>query len=345
MSATETIAPTTTTNGAAPQPMPTNVIAALARVMGDLPGIGRTEHSEQGYDYRGIESITRHAQSLFARYGIVFVPRVVSRTTRELSINNRPWTEEQMEIVYRVYGPGGVDDFIEVGPLIGLGRDNSDKGCNKSMTQAYKYALIQTLCIGDAKDDADREQAHEADPVPTSTDWYGWTDEASAMAAHAVLADAIKAGSDETKEACKAWRTEHGVGWPMSLASFTEFEVYAKGLLSPSEAPVVAQEAPPASDGPTTPETGGRASRAAQVASEAGVDPAAVVAEDERRTKARDDARAIADDLEGGSLDASLAALDPNDDCKGTDAAKRKRFVTAMVREFMREDADGTLGV
>lgn len=142
---------------------PTNVIAALARVMLELPGIGKDNESEQGYKYRGIEAITKHAQQLLGRYGVVFVPRVIERVTKEFPINGRPWTEDQATIVYTVYGPGGTTDSIEVGPLIALGRDNSDKGMNKCMTQAFKYALLQVLCVGDHKDDADNEEAHQGD--------------------------------------------------------------------------------------------------------------------------------------------------------------------------------------
>lgn len=147
-----------------------NVIVALSRVMRDLPGIGRDSTSEQGYQYRGIEAITKEAQGLLAKHGVVFVPRVVQREVVELTINNRPWTEQQAWITYAVYGPGGIDDRIEVGPFVAQGRDSSDKGMNKCMTQAFKYALLQTLCIGDAKDDADAGQAHEADAARASID-------------------------------------------------------------------------------------------------------------------------------------------------------------------------------
>lgn len=179
------------------RPAPTNVIAALARVMEELPGIGKTDHSEQGYNYRGIESITRHAQQLFGRYGVVFVPRILERKTIELTVNNRPWTEEQLTIVYRVYGPGGMDDCIEVGPLLGLGRDNSDKGANKAMTQAFKYALLQTLCVGDGKDDADKGEAAVADERAAPPD--------PAKAARQAIADRLRAMSPEARAQVRAW--------------------------------------------------------------------------------------------------------------------------------------------
>lgn len=139
----------------APPAEPRNVIEALAAVMGDLPAIGKKERSPQGYNFRGIEAITAHAQALFSKYRIVFVPRVIAWEIREITVNGKPWTDTIEEIEYTVYGPGGVDDAITVGPILAIGRDNSDKGSNKALTQAYKYALIQTLTVGDSSSDAD----------------------------------------------------------------------------------------------------------------------------------------------------------------------------------------------
>lgn len=149
---------------------PGNVITALAAVMADMPGIGKGEKSAQGYSYRGIEQITAEVQPLLAKHCVVFVPRVVARFTKDFDLNSKPWTEEQLTVEYTVYGPGGADDKIVVGPVVGLGRDNSDKGANKAMTQAFKYALIQTFCIGDAKDDPDAEPAREADKLEAKPD-------------------------------------------------------------------------------------------------------------------------------------------------------------------------------
>lgn len=152
-------------DGKTDEPRAANVIEALARVMRDLPAIGKdgkADPKQGGYAYRGIEQITSHTQALFARHGVVFVPRVVSYEVQDLMVNNKPWTDTQELVEYTVYGPGGIEDRITVGPILAIGRDNSDKGGNKALTQAYKYALLQTLCISDGKDDADGA-THEAD--------------------------------------------------------------------------------------------------------------------------------------------------------------------------------------
>ena len=146
---------------------PKTVTQAISRVMAELPGIGKTREQGSGvqYAFRGIEAITAEAQTLFAKYGIVFAPRVLSHEIKDLTVNNKPWTDTFLSVEYDVYGPSYSHDTIDkitVGPIFAIGRDNSDKGANKAMTQAFKYALLQVLCISDRNDDADG-YTHEAD--------------------------------------------------------------------------------------------------------------------------------------------------------------------------------------
>lgn len=150
------------------KPSPTNVSQALARVMAELPAIGKNKTAspqQGGYSYRGIEEITAVVQSLFSKYGVVFVPKVTNCEIKDLLVNSKPWTDTILTVEYGIYGPQGPSDSIICGPIIGIGRDNSDKGANKAMTQAFKYALLQVLCISDQAADADG-QAHEADTAP-----------------------------------------------------------------------------------------------------------------------------------------------------------------------------------
>jgi ERF superfamily len=138
---------------------PTNVVTALAAIMRDLPAIAKVQHPSQDgrgltYKFRGIEEITAEAQGLFAKYEVVAVPRVRARSIKEITVNNNPWTDTFLEVDWTIYGPGGLQDFIEA-TTYGVGRDNSDKGTNKAMTQAFKYLLLEMLMIADPKDDND----------------------------------------------------------------------------------------------------------------------------------------------------------------------------------------------
>lgn len=203
---------------------PRNVIEALARVMAELPGIGKdqesgSEGSSQRYKYRGIEAITAEAQPLLGKYGVVFVPEVLKRRTLNLTMGGKPWTEEQLKVRYRVYGPGGRDDFIVVGPIWGLGRDNSDKGTNKCLTQCFKYALLQVLCVGDRKDDADSEDPHQADAHGTTSgpaDWFsenGWQSKDEHDQWRQGLLDTLKVQPAEVQAAFKEQRLALGYEW------------------------------------------------------------------------------------------------------------------------------------
>jgi hypothetical protein len=163
----------TTTATTATEAPAAHVIEAIARVMRDMPPIGKNEQMTQGaqYRYRGIEAITAEAQRLCARHGVVIVPHVIDRSVKDYLSNGKPWTEDCLTITYTVYGPGGITDYIEAGPLIGLGRDNSDKGANKAETQAFKYCLMELFQIGDAKDDADSSHSEtDAPGAPTKTE-------------------------------------------------------------------------------------------------------------------------------------------------------------------------------
>lgn len=179
-----------------------NVVEALRRVMRDLPAIGKdqTASAQQGgYAYRGIEQITKHAQPLFAKHGVVLVPHVLSWEVRDLTVNGKPWTDTYAMVEYTAHGPGGRDDSVTVGPILAIGRDNSDKGANKCMTQALKYALLQVLCISDAKDDGDG-QTHEAEHKQPE---FTWTHKA-------VKADLLNLCGGDKDKAAEVWEWASG---------------------------------------------------------------------------------------------------------------------------------------
>lgn len=141
---------------------PKNITEALARIMAELPAIAKKRHPEGGvtYAFRGIEEITAEAQELCARYGVVYFPRGEITEIKEITVNGKPWTDTIVSVEYEVsHGPSDTSKIVRVP---GIGRDNSDKGSNKGMTQAFKYALIQTLMVADPKDDGDRER-HETE--------------------------------------------------------------------------------------------------------------------------------------------------------------------------------------
>ena len=234
-----------------PEPEPAAekpVVAALLDVMAELPSIGRGERSEQGYNYRGIESITQHLQPLLARHGVVIVPRVLARFTKELTVNNKPWTEEQLTVEYTAYGRGG--DSIVIGPIVGLGRDNSDKGTTKALTQAFKYALIQTFCIADKKDDGDQHTA-EADAKLAPADAVVERIKALGGAVRAPFGEWLKTNEMPTKSG--EWSDDHVAAINKWLDAWVEPapETPGEQATAPNERPA-AESAPDTAPNPET---------------------------------------------------------------------------------------------
>lgn len=151
---------------------PSNVVAALARVTEELPGIakgGRAAPQQGGYSYRGIDQITKEVQPLLAKYGVVVVPSVRTCEVKDITVQGKPWTDTTLKVDWKVYGPGGLEDQLTASTM-GMGRDNADKGINKAMTQAFKYLLMDMLCISDPKDDNDGVHSEADLQSPLATD-------------------------------------------------------------------------------------------------------------------------------------------------------------------------------
>lgn len=168
---------------------------AIARVMAELPNIGKGDKSPEGYSYRGIEAVTKHAQPLFAKHGVVIAPRATITDVRPSPAMKDGWQDVYMVVEWTITGPDGSTLHAQT---TGIGRDRSDKGANKAQTQAYKYLLLHLLCIADGKDDSDgttyehdRQEAAPEDPAIPGL--------------RSALLDSIAALDDQAKAALKAW--------------------------------------------------------------------------------------------------------------------------------------------
>lgn len=140
---------------------------AIARVMAELPNIGKGDKSPEGYQYRGIEAVTKHAQPLLAKHGVVIVPRARVTSVLPSPAMKDGWQDVYVEVDWIVVGPDG--SMLEA-RTNGIGRDRSDKGANKGQTQAFKYLLLHLFCIADGKDDSDNQTyEHDRQEVPASS--------------------------------------------------------------------------------------------------------------------------------------------------------------------------------
>jgi hypothetical protein len=141
------------------------VVAALLKVMGALPNIGKDDKSPEGYSYRGIEAINRHVQQLFAEHGVLPVPRAEIVKIVPSPAMKDGWQDVIMRVEWFFVG---LDGSTISAVTNGVGRDRSDKGSNKAQTQSLKYLLNPVLLIADGKDDGDSHS--DADGRPDDRD-------------------------------------------------------------------------------------------------------------------------------------------------------------------------------
>lgn len=144
--------------------MHSTVTAAIAAVMAELPAIAKADRAPQGWNYRGIETITAALQPLLAKHQLVIVPNAELISITPATGMKDGWHDVVLRVTWTICGPNGPTDTLTA-TTIGIGRDNSDKGANKAQTQAFKYLLLHLLAIGDRADDPD---AADYEPGRTS---------------------------------------------------------------------------------------------------------------------------------------------------------------------------------
>lgn len=182
----------------------TNVIEALAQVSREVGAIakGRTAQAGGTYKYRGIDDVLNALHDPLADAGVVIVPKV----TKGESIDRPNYGkngayEAQMLIEYRIFGPGGITDFIDAA-VFATGFDTGDKGTGKAMSYAFKQLAFQLFCIPtDAAEDNEASHVERTARQPVPEDFYGWDSKELHDLAWETIKDNLLALSGPAKDA------------------------------------------------------------------------------------------------------------------------------------------------
>ena len=137
------------------------IFTALTSIISEVNAIGKNQRNQQqGFAFRGIDDVMNELHTLFGKYKVVIVPEVVDYTVEE-------HTTAKGTLMYttrtKVKFHFIADDGSEVVSInVGEAMDTADKGMNKTMSCALKYALMQMFLIP-TKDieDADRVTPEE----------------------------------------------------------------------------------------------------------------------------------------------------------------------------------------
>jgi len=120
----------------------------MAAIQGEVEAIAKgRKNTKQGYNFRGVEDVLNMMHSLLVKYKVFVATRRVGT-----GIVEERATRSGGNMVYRVNDYEF--DFIAedgskvtVGPIPGEGADSGDKAANKTMANAYKYAMFLTFSI------------------------------------------------------------------------------------------------------------------------------------------------------------------------------------------------------
>ena len=140
-----------------------NIYESLTAVMAEVQPIAKGQTNEQqGFKYRGIDDIMNDIQPLLVKHQIFAVPEVLEHQREERkSSKGTNLLYSVMRIKYTFFAADGTS--IEA-VVVGEGMDTGDKASNKAMAVAFKYALLQVLCIPTADTKDPDGESHETTP-------------------------------------------------------------------------------------------------------------------------------------------------------------------------------------
>lgn len=136
------------------------VQAALAK-----EGIAKDRTCTQGasYKFRGIDDIYNALAPYLAEHNLVILPRFLGRECVErISKNGGALFYTTVEAEFDFVS--AEDGSKHTARTFGEAMDSGDKGTNKAMSAAYKYAAFQTFCIPTEGDNDTENQTHEVQP-------------------------------------------------------------------------------------------------------------------------------------------------------------------------------------
>lgn len=139
-----------------------NVIEALARCIADVQAVGKAGYNkEQNYSFRGVDAVVNAVHPVLARHRVVIVPHAAApRYTAVTAKSGKAGRFIDLELTYRIYGPGGPEDHIDA-VVFGESADYGDKATAKAFSVGYRICLLQVMNLPTDDPDPDSGPAFE----------------------------------------------------------------------------------------------------------------------------------------------------------------------------------------
>ena len=137
-------------------------------------------NQQQHFMFRGVDDVYNELHPILAECGIVIIPEVVNYEVSERQARNGVLLYTRATILHHFTAEDGSHVTTKV---VGEAMDSGDKGMNKAMSIALKYALFQLFTIP-TKEDKDPDATsyeivpQEAQTAPVDTDYQSRVEDA-----------------------------------------------------------------------------------------------------------------------------------------------------------------------
>ena len=159
----------------------------MIKIMREVEAIGKDQTNEtQKFKFRGIDDVYNSLHETMAKHGVYNTAKVLTRDRSERQTRSGgvlAFTTLQMEYTFWAEDGSSVTTQAQ-----GEGMDSGDKGSNKAMAVAHKYALLQAFMIPTADmKDADG-YSYELNPVSYTEEekrlYNAWLESGDAFGFH-----------------------------------------------------------------------------------------------------------------------------------------------------------------
>jgi len=137
------------------------IYSKMLAVKRDIGSVGKDQkNSGQGWKFRGIDQFVNALHPILNKHGVGILPAVVQHSEPKFITNEKTGKTSkntQVTVKYTFFAEDGSTVDVVI-PSEGV--DPGDKGTNKALSAALKYALIQTFCVPtEDMAEADRDNA------------------------------------------------------------------------------------------------------------------------------------------------------------------------------------------
>ena len=200
---------------------PGQIYQLIGKAIGMIGAIGKDNvNQQQKFRYRGIDQVYNALNPVMAELGIFFCPEVLDmRREDRVTKNGTALTYTILTIRFTAFAPDGSNVSLTV---MGEGMDSGDKGCNKAMSVAMKYAMFQLFCIPtEEMKDPDADVYEDVMPKGHTVQNANVRPQDAAQQASVSAVDKIPAPQAKAPETAPAQQETPGAYIKRRIAEFT----------------------------------------------------------------------------------------------------------------------------